>query len=152
MLSLASRSLSRRSNPILKRYDSGKGMSGPDAAAEALDALPEIPRDDEGPVFREPWEAQAFAMTLRLYQQDLFTWSEWAETLTAEIKRAQEAGDPDRGDTYYHHWLNALERLVAEKGVADTVTLDRYQTAWRHAADRTPHGEPIELKKRDFSD
>lgn len=152
MLSLASRSLSRRSNPILKRYDFGKGMSEPDAAAEALDALPEIPRDDEGPVFREPWEAQAFAMTLRLYQQDLFTWSEWAETLTAEIKRAQEAGDPDRGDTYYHHWLNALERLVAEKGVADTVTLDRYQTAWRHAADRTPHGEPIELEKRDFSD
>ena len=116
-------------------------MSGPEAAAEALDALPEIPRDDEGPVFREPWEAQ-----------DLFTWPEWAETLTAEIKRAQEAGDPDRGDTYYHHWLNALERLVAEKGVADTATLDRYQTAWRHAADRTPHGEPIELEKRDFSD
>ena len=130
----------------------GKGMSGADAAAEALDALPEIPRDGDGPVFREPWEAQAFAMTLRLYQQGFFTWPEWAEVLAAEIKRAQETGDPDKGDTYYHHWLNALECLVTEKEIANTATLDRYQTAWRHAADRTPHGDPIELEKRDFSD
>ena len=72
--------------------------------------------------------------------------------MAAEIKRAQEDGDPDIGDTYYHHWLNALESLVNEKGVADTETLDRYQTAWRHAAERTPHGAPIELENRDFSD
>ena len=121
-----------------------------DPAAAALEALPEIPRDDEGPVFREPWEAQAFAMTLRLYQQDLFTWPEWAETLTAEIRRAQEEGDPDRGDTYYHHWLAALERIVEKKGLSDAATLGRTQTAWRNAADRTPHGEPIELQERDF--
>lgn len=127
-------------------------MNDADAATEVLDALPEIPRDDEGPVFREPWEAQAFAMTLRLYQQGLFTWPEWAETLTVEIKRAQVEGDPDRGDTYYYHWLNTLERLLAEKGVANATTLDRYQNAWRHAAGRTPHGDPIELEKRDFSD
>ena len=127
-------------------------MSAEDAATEALDAIPEIPQDNDGPVFREPWEAQAFAMTLRLYQQGLFTWPEWAEVLAAEIKRAQEDGDPDIGDTYYHHWLNALESLVNEKGVADTETLDRYQTAWRHAAERTPHGAPIELENRDFSD
>ncbi len=127
-------------------------MSAEDAATEALDAIPEIPQDNDGPVFREPWEAQAFAMTLRLYQQGLFTWPEWAEVLAAEIKRAQEDGDPDIGDTYYHHWLNALENLVNEKGVADTETLDRYQTAWRHAAERTPHGAPIELENRDFSD
>ncbi len=136
----------------MKLYDPGKGMSGPDGAAKALDALPEIPRDDDGPVFRDPWEAQAFAMTLRLYQQGFFTWPEWAEVLAAEIKRAQETGDLDKGDTYYHHWLNALECLVTEKGIANTATLDRYQTAWRHAADRTPHGDPIELEKRDFSD
>ncbi len=80
----------------MKPYDTGNVMNGADAA-EMLDALPEIPRDEEGPVFREPWEAQAFAMTLRLYQQGLFTWPEWAETLTAEIKRAQKQGDPDRG-------------------------------------------------------
>jgi nitrile hydratase accessory protein len=136
----------------LKHYEIGKGMSAEDAATEALDAIPEIPQDNDGPVFREPWEAQAFAMTLRLYQQGLFTWPEWAEVLAAEIKRAQEDGDPDIGDTYYHHWLNALENLVNEKGVADTETLDRYQTAWRHAAERTPHGAPIELENRDFSD
>ncbi len=121
-----------------------------EAANEALAALPDIPRDGDEPVFREPWEAQAFAMTLRLYQQGLFVWPEWAEALTAEIKRAQDAGDPDRGDTYYHHWLAALERIVAEKGVTDADTLDRYRNAWRNAADRTPHGEPIELEERDF--
>ena len=122
------------------------------AAREALETLPSIPRDDEGPVFREPWEAQAFAMTLALYQQGLFTWPEWAAALTDQIKRAQDAGDPDRGDTYYLHWLAALERIVADKGATDAATLGRYQTAWRRAADRTPHGEPIVLDPEDMGD
>jgi nitrile hydratase accessory protein len=112
--------------------------------------VPGIPRDAEGPVFRAPWEAQAFAMALTLHGRGLFTWSEWAATLAAEIKRAQAAGDPDLGGTYYRHWLNALERLVAEKGVADRGTLARYRDAWDHAADRTPHGTPIELRAEDF--
>ena len=81
--------------------------------------MPGIPRDAEGPVFREPWEAQAFAMTLALHERGLFTWPEWAATLADEIRRAQAAGDPDTGETYYLHWLNALERIVANKGVAD---------------------------------
>ena len=80
--------------------------------------MPSIPRDADGPVFREPWEAQAFAMTLALHERGLFTWPEWAAALAAEIKRAQGAGDPDTGETYYLHWLAALEKLVAEKGVA----------------------------------
>ena len=112
--------------------------------------VPGLPCDAEGPVFREPWEAQAFAMTLSLHQRGLFTWPEWAATLGAEIKRAQDNGDPDTGETYYRHWLAALERLVAEKGVADAGTLARYRDAWDHAADRTPHGQPIELKPEDF--
>lgn len=124
--------------------------TGTDTARQALDAVPGIPRDDEGPVFREPWEAQAFAMTLRLYQQGLFTWPEWAGALTAEIKRAQAAGDPDMGETYYLHWLAALERIVLEKGVTDGATLGRYRDAWRRAADRTPHGEPILVDSGDI--
>jgi nitrile hydratase accessory protein len=120
------------------------------AARQAAQSVPGIPRDDEGPVFREPWEAQAFAMTLLLYDRGLFTWPEWAQTLGAEIKRAQAAGDPDTGESYYRHWLNAMERLVAEKGVADAPTLARYRDAWDHAADRTPHGIPLELKPEDF--
>jgi nitrile hydratase accessory protein len=112
--------------------------------------VPGIPRDADGPVFRAPWEAQAFAMALTLHGRGLFTWSEWAATLAAEIKRAQAAGDPDLGETYYRHWLNALERLVAEKGVADRATLARYRDAWDHAAARTPHGAPIELRPEDF--
>ncbi len=122
------------------------------AAQRATKQVPSIPCDAEGPVFREPWEAQAFAMTLTLHQRGLFTWPQWAATLSEEIKRAQGAGDPDTGETYYRHWLNALERLVAEKGVADAAMLARYQHAWDHAADRTPHGQPIELRPQDFHD
>jgi nitrile hydratase accessory protein len=122
----------------------------PTATRRAKEAVPSIPCDAEGPVFREPWEAQAFAMALALHARGVFTWPEWAATLGAEIKRAQAAGDPDTGETYYRHWLAALERVVAEKGVADAGTLARYRDAWDHAADRTPHGEPIELKPDDF--
>ena len=120
------------------------------AAREAAQAVPGVPCDAEGPVFREPWEAQAFAMALALHERGVFTWPQWAATLGEEIKRAQAAGDPDTGDTYYHHWLAALERLVAEKGVATRETLTRYHDAWDRAAERTPHGEPIELRPDDF--
>jgi nitrile hydratase accessory protein len=122
------------------------------AARRATAAVPGIPRDAEGPVFREPWEAQAFAMTLALHERGLFSWPEWAAALGEEIKRAQAAGDPDTGETYYRHWLNALERIVAAKGLADVTMLARYRHAWHHAADRTPHGTPIELRPDDFAD
>jgi nitrile hydratase accessory protein len=121
------------------------------AAARATSAVPSIPCDAEGPVFREPWEAQAFAMALALHERGVFTWNEWAETLSGEIKRAQAAGDPDTGETYYRHWLAALERLVATKGVTTSETLHRYRDAWDHAADRTPHGTPIVLRPEDFA-
>jgi nitrile hydratase accessory protein len=123
----------------------------PRAAMKAAISIPGVRRDADGPVFREPWEAQAFAMTLALYERGLFTWPEWAAALADEIKRAQAAGDPDTGETYYTHWLNALERMVATKGVTDASTLKRYHDAWDHAADRTPHGKPIELKAEDFA-
>ena len=120
------------------------------AAARATAAIQGIPRDDAGPVFREPWEAQAFAMALALHERGLFSWTEWASALADQIKRAQAAGDPDTGETYYRHWLATLEHLVAAKGVATTETLHRYRDAWDHAADRTPHGMPIELTPADF--
>jgi nitrile hydratase accessory protein len=122
----------------------------PAAARRAAQAVPSIPCDAEGPVFREPWEAQAFAMALALHERGLFTWPEWSATLGDVIRRAQAAGDPDTGETYYHHWLDTLERLVKEKGATDAKTLVRYRDAWDHAADRTPHGTPIELKPEDF--
>ena len=124
---------------------------GPAADRRATEALPSIPRDAQGPVFREPWEAQAFAMALALHQRGLFTWPEWAATLADEIQRAQAAGDPDTGETYYRHWLAALERLVAGKGIASLDTLARTRDAWDRAADRTPHGTPIELSPEDFA-
>src|ERR1700758_3009670 len=113
------------------------------AAARATSAVPSIPRDEDGPVFREPWEAQAFAMALSLHERGLFTWKEWAAALADAIRLAQANGDPDLGTTYYRHWLATLEKMVATKGVATRETLHRYRDAWDHAADRTPHGSPI---------
>ena len=111
-----------------------------------------VPRNTEGPVFREPWEAQAFALVLSLHERGVFSWSEWTAALGDEIKTAQAAGDPDTGETYYHHWLKALERIVAAKGLADPQTLARTRDAWVHACARTPHGTPIELQAGDFVD
>jgi nitrile hydratase accessory protein len=113
-------------------------------------ALPAQPWTAAGPVFREPWEAQAFAMTLALHQRGLFSWSEWAKTLATRIAAAQAAGDADLGDTYYRHWLAALETLVDEKGASSLEELSRYQQAWRQACARTPHGKPLELQAADF--
>ena len=107
--------------------------------------LPGQPQDGDGPVFAEAWEAQAFAMAVMLHEKGVFTWSEWAAALSAEIKAAQAAGDPDLGDTYYRHWLNALERLVAEKGLASAEALRETAHAWEDAARATPHGQPIAL-------
>jgi nitrile hydratase accessory protein len=106
-------------------------------------------RDPE-PVFAEPWQAHAFALAVTLHQRGLFTWQEWADTLAQQITSAQEAGDADAGDTYYAHWLAALESLVANKGASSAAELARYAEAWDHAADRTPHGQSIELRDADF--
>jgi nitrile hydratase accessory protein len=114
-------------------------------------ALPGMPVDADGPVFAEPWRAQAFAMAVGLHQKGLFTWVEWAQALSTRIAAAQAAGDADLGDTYRHHWLGALESLVAAKGASTMDELELYQRAWDHAADRTPHGQPIVLAQGDFT-
>ena len=113
--------------------------------------LPGQPRDDDGPVFRAPWEAQAFAIAVTLHQRGLFSWPEWTQALAAEITAAQAAGDPDLGDTYYRHWLAALERLVIGKGASSVEEMYRYRSAWDHAAHRTPHGQPLDLQPEDFA-
>ena len=117
-------------------------MTDPIAAAEA----------DNAPHFAEPWQAHAFAIVVRLHERGLFTWREWADTLAEQIAAAQAAGDPDRGDTYYAHWLAALEAIVARKGATSAGELQRVARAWERAAQRTPHGRPIELRSEDFAD
>lgn len=108
--------------------------------------LPGLPQNDDGPRFNEPWQAQAFAMTLALHEQGAFTWTEWAAALTDAIHRAQAGGDPDLGNTYYQHWLDALETLLQAKGLARADTLHALEHAWEDAAKRTPHGQTIVLR------
>ena len=107
--------------------------------------FPAIPRDEDGPVFREPWEAQAFAVAVSLMEAGHFTYAEWAEGLTQEINKAQQQGDPDLGDTYYEHWLNALEQVCRAKELVLSADIVERAEQWRRAYLNTPHGQPIEL-------
>jgi len=113
-----------------------------------LGALPALPRDEEGPVFKAPWEAQAFAMTLSLHTRGVFTWREWADALAAELAAAAARGEPDDGSHYYEYWLAALEKLVARKKLIPGDELERRVDEWDAAARATPHGKPIELPPR----
>jgi len=116
-------------------------MQGP----EKLVALPRLPRDEDGPVFAEPWQAQAFALAVKLSEQGHFTWKEWASALADELKVAANRGEPDDGSHYYEHWLAALERLVASKGLSDAAAMLARKEAWVDAYRHTPHGKPVEL-------
>lgn len=109
--------------------------------------LPRLPRDEEQPVFAEPWQAQAFALAVKLSEAGHFTWKEWAAVLAAELKAAADRGEPDDGSHYYEHWLSALERLVAAKGLTDFATLLERKEAWTNAYRHTPHGKPVELRR-----
>jgi nitrile hydratase accessory protein len=113
-----------------------------------LRALPALPRDEPGPVFKAPWEAQAFAMTVSLHARGVFTWREWADALAAELAAASARGGPDDGAHYYEHWLAALEKLVAGKRLILGNELERRVDEWDTAARATPHGKPIELPRR----
>lgn len=112
-----------------------------------LDQLPALPRDDKGPVFKAPWEAQAFAMTLELHRKGIFTWPEWAAALAEEIAQARKGADWDDGSHYYERWLAALEKLVAQKKVVGVADLEERIEAWGQAVKTTPHGKPIVLRR-----
>jgi nitrile hydratase accessory protein len=109
-----------------------------------LQAIPFIPRDANGPVFPAPWAARAFAMTLALHERGLFSWSEWAETLGATSARGEDPVAND-AEAYWRAWLSALEAILGRTQLAAPDDLLRLQEAWRRAAERTPHGEPVEL-------
>lgn len=114
-----------------------------------LGLLPALPREEAGsPVFKAPWEAQAFAMTLSLHAAGTFTWREWAAALTAELAAAAARGEPDDGTHYYEHWLAALEKLIAEKNVVPALEMERRVNDWDAAARATPHGQPVVLGRR----
>lgn len=110
--------------------------------------LPRLPRDDEGPVFEAPWQAQAFALAVKLSELGYFSWKTWARTLAEELAAADARGDPDDGSGYYHHWVAALERLVAGRDLLDLAALTERKNAWAEAYRRTPHGQPVELRGR----
>src|SRR5258705_7279936 len=119
---------------------------------ERLAALPRLPRDEGGPVFAEPWQAQAFALAVKLFEQGHFTWKEWAAALADELKAAESRGEPDDGTHYYEHWLAALERLVVEKKITDREAMRNRKEAWTQAYLHTPHGKPVELNSSDHGD
>ena len=117
--------------------------------ADRIAALPRIPRDEGGPVFGEPWQAQAFALAVQLSEAGHFTWKEWAAALADELKAAEARGEPDDGTHYYEHWVATLERLVTAKGLTNESALRERKDAWADAYRHTPHGKPVELGAHD---
>jgi nitrile hydratase accessory protein len=117
------------------------------ADSDRLSELPPLPRDEGGPVFAEPWQAQAFALAVRLSEQGYFTWKEWAAALADELKAAVDRGEPDDGSRYYEYWLAALERLVTSKRLANSAELLQRKEDWADAYRHTPHGRPVELRR-----
>jgi nitrile hydratase accessory protein len=129
-------------------------LNQPDSVpnADRIAALPRIPSDHEGPVFAEPWQAQAFALAVKLSEHGYFTWKEWAAALADELKAAVARGEPDDGSHYYEHWLTALERLVTAKGLSDPAAMAARKEAWADSYRHTPHGKPVELSTASVRD
>ena len=125
-------------------------MNEPESTAISarMSDLPRLARDEGGPVFAEPWQAQAFALAVRLSEEGHFTWKEWAATLAEELKSAADSGEPDDGSRYYEHWLAALERLVTAKQLTGVSELRTRKEEWADAYRHTPHGKPVELRRR----
>lgn len=120
-------------------------MNTPDQSG-CFAELESLPRDEGGPVFAEPWQAQAFAIAVRLSAEGYFTWKEWADALAAALAAASARGEADDGSEYYHHWLAALENLVTSKGLTDVAALFERREAWADAYRHTPHGKPVQLR------
>ena len=122
-----------------------------DIAAQCRGGLPLPPGGDQGPVFAEPWQAQAFAIVVQLHARGAFTWAQWAQALSQTIAQARTRGDADDGSGYYQHWVDALEQLVLAQGLGTAEHIHRLEHAWEAAAARTPHGQPIEVLEQDFA-
>jgi nitrile hydratase accessory protein len=118
------------------------------ASASQLDALPRLPRDEGGPIFEEPWQAQAFALAVRLSEQGEFSWKEWAHALADQLQAAAARGEPDDGSHYYEHWLAALEHLTTSKGLVNNDALAERKEEWADAYRHTHHGKPVELQRK----
>lgn len=128
-------------------------MSQPDprSAAKRFEASPLLPQDEDGPVFAEPWQAQAFAMAVQLSAEGHFTWTEWTEALGGQLQAAVYRVEQDDGSRYFEHWVSALELLVADKNLTDPASLSERKEAWVDAYLHTPHGHPVELEARSMT-
>ena len=124
----------------MSRHDS-------DETAARFASLAGVARDDSGPVFAEPWQAQAFALAVRLSERGHFTWTEWSEALGRQLTAAAERGEADDGSRYYEYWLAALEQLVTHKNLTDPSALAARKEAWADAYRHTPHGQPVKLHR-----
>lgn len=119
----------------------------PASLAALGDRLGALPREEAGaPLFREPWQAQLFALTVNLSEAGHFTWSEWAAAFADELARARTAG-PNEAEAYFERWLAALQALLAAKGLAAAADIARLRDAWADAYAHTPHGQPVKLRR-----
>lgn len=95
--------------------------------------------------FDEPWQARLFALTVALNEAGHLDWPEWTEAFGRALARRGTAREPDGGADYHAAWLEALEALLAERGIAGRDLLGSVRAAWRQAYLATPHGAPVRL-------
>lgn len=110
------------------------------------EAIAPLPQKQGEPVFRDSWEAEAYAIGNLLVKEGHLLPAEWMQRMAAAIAQAQAAGDPDCGDTYYLHWCAALESVCFDR---EWISPDLYQqqlALWAQAIANTPHGVPLALE------
>ena len=97
------------------------------------------------PVFDAPWHAQLFALTVHMNEAGHFSWMDWAERFGATLRAHGLKRELNGGEDYFMAWLEALERLMAERDMAGADALSEMRAAWERAYLRTPHGHPVTL-------
>ncbi|WP_435136998.1 nitrile hydratase accessory protein [Pseudopelagicola sp. nBUS_19] len=98
------------------------------------------------PVFEVPWHAQVFALTVHLNEAKYFAWQEWVEVFSANLARHGLNKDLNGGDDYFLAWLETLESLLNDLGLAENYEVELTRCAWENAYRLTKHGSPVRLK------
>lgn len=98
--------------------------------------------------FNEPWEVRAFAMAVAAYHNGQYEWSEFQLSLIDSIKK-WENGDGSEPWSYYEHWLEALETVLAGNGALSDAALDEKTRAVlatpKNANHHEAHREPVAI-------
>lgn len=81
---------------------------------------PSCVADHDRPVFDADWQRRAFGLAVALSEFGHYAWADFQKELIGAIGswEATPTGERERWE-YYEHWVEALGRLVRERGMLD---------------------------------